>query len=538
MPALPRISSDTKTGGTAVSPHDPSQPSTNYLSMLADWEVVRTVYEGTRAMREAREEYLPKHVRESDQEYERRLQCTTLTNILRDSVQNTCSRPFRKKITLTETSPAVARTWSEDIDMMGMSLHMFAVRAFREALIDGMVHVLIDMSVVPEGATKAEENALRTRPFFTLIPARNLIAAYTRTNEANEAICFHARILEISTELDGFQEVEVKRVRVYHIDDPRQPSGEPIVLENGTVEPYFPARWSLWEQTNAGWVQVDGGPLLKSGGISWDRVPLQTFYTGSVIQPYLCTPTFLDLAWKNVEHWQSSSDQRNILTKSRFPILAASGVEDPASLLNSNGELEVGPHMALVTPHKDCKWYYVEPQGNAIEAGFKDLKQLTEDMRIMGIDPLLPQNSGSMTATESSIDESKARAPLEQWAWEFTDFITRCFDDAFRWVGLVANIGTAKILLDTDMGIGNQKLGDLQTLIQLRQTREISRGTLFEELKRRGLLGPYFDAEIEQQNLEAELLSEAAIMNAANAANGDDGFDSVTGEPDDPSQLH
>jgi hypothetical protein len=480
---------------------DPSTPSYAYLRMEEDWHVVRTVYEGTRAMREARHRYLPQHTRETDDEYERRLQCTTLHNVLRDAVQNTAARPFRKRIALTETSPEVAQFWAEDIDLIGNSLHMFAVRAFREALLDGMVHVLVDMSIVPPGATKADEMALRTRPFWTLVPARDLIAAYSRFDEAGNKICYHARIRETVTELeDDFFEVEVERVRVYRLKPEEDEFGNPI--EGGREV----AVWELWERTSAGWEVIDGGPLLKAGGEPWDRVPLETFYCGNFIDDYVATPPFLDLAWKNVEHWQSSSDQRNILTKGRFPILAASGIEDPSKLLNDKGELEIGPHTALVTPHKEAKWYYVEPQGNAIKAGAEDLKQLVEDMRIMGLDPLMPQNGGMQTATERSIDESKARAPLEQWAWEFADFISRCFDRMFEWVGLGQYVGLAKVLLDIDMGLGDENKHDLQTLLQLRQLGDISRHTLYEELKRRGLLGPYFDPLREEQFIEQELM--------------------------------
>lgn len=502
---LPRISSDTKTGGGEGRTRDPSMPSYAYLMMCDDWDVIRTVYEGTRAMREARDKYLPQHTRETDDEYERRLKSTTLNNVLRDAVQNTSARPFRKRLALTETSPEVAHVWADDVDLIGNSLHMFAVRAFREALLDGMVHVLVDMSVVPAGATKADEMAMRTRPFWTLVPARDLIAAYSRFDEAGNKICYHARIRECAVELDDdFYEVAVERVRVYRLKPEMDDLGNPI--EGGREI----AVWELWERTSAGWEIIEQGPMLKAGGEPWDRVPLETFYCGTFINDYIATPPFLDLAWKNVEHWQSSSDQRNILTKARFPMLAASGIDDPKGLLNERGEFEVGPHTALVTPHKESKWYYVEPQGNAIKAGADDLKQLVEDMRIMGLDPLLPQNSGAITATERSIDESKARAPLEQWAWEFADFISRCFDRMFDWVGLREYLGTAKVLLDIDMGLGNEKDDDLQTLLQLRQIGDISRYTLYEELKRRGLLGPYFDPVRENQFIENEMMEYIA----------------------------
>ncbi|MGE5510350.1 MAG: DUF4055 domain-containing protein [Bacteroidota bacterium] len=498
----------------------PDLPSAAWLEMCQDWDVVRDVYQGTRRMREKGEVYLPKHPRESKAEYQVRLQRTTLTNILRDAVMNTAARPFSRRVTLTETSPDIAKDWCDDIDLMGRSLHMFAVRAFREALLDGMCHVLIDMAVMPQGATRGDEMAIGARPFLTFVPARDLLAAYMTYNEAGEKICCHARIRETAMQLVGFQEELIERVRVYYVAGPDD-TPDPVTGET------FPggAIWELWERGPAiGWHLKESGPMVKSGGELWDRVPLETFYAGTPVADFICPPPFLDLAWKNVEHWQSSSDQRNILTKGRFPMLAVSGVEDISKLVNSEGELEVGPHTLLVTPSHQAQWYYVEPKGAAIKAGEEDLKRLTEEARIMGLDPLLPQNTGQQTATERAIDESKARAPLEQWAWEFADFMRRCFDSMFLWVGLKQYLHTAEILLDTDMGLSDKdKNSDLPTLIQLRQVGDISRHTLFEELKRRGLLGPYFDAGAEEMRLEEErLISLSNAIDAADAQGASD----------------
>ena len=523
MATLPAISSNYRAGSAALG-MDPTTPSYTYMSMTEDWDAIRTVYSGTHEMRRAREKYLPKHMRESDDDYDRRLKATSLTNVLRDAVQNTAARPFRKRVQLTEQSPEVARSWSDDMDMMGHSLHMVSVRAFREAILDGMVHVLIDMVTVPEGSSKGEESALKSRPFWSIIPARDLIAAYVRFNEAGEKICYHARVRANFPRLEGYSEVIVERVRCYRLVE----AGELDPATWPGYENYAGAVWELWEKRPGQWELVDGGAMLKAGSVAWDRIPIETFYAGTDIDDYRCTPPFLDLALLNIIHWQSSSDQRNILTMGRFPILAAAGIEDIKELLNSKGELAIGPKTALVTPNKEAKWYYVEPQGAAIKAGADDLKALIEDMRIMGLDPLMPQNTGAQTATEHAIDESKARAPLEQWAWEYCDFISRCFDRMFEWLGATDMIGQSKISLDTDIGLGTQKDQDLDILLRLREMRDLSRRSLFQELKRRSLLGPYFDPDIEARHLEDE---------AMDAVQG--GFDPLTGAllPPDPIPL-
>jgi hypothetical protein len=514
MAALPSvISSDTKAGITPLG-MDPTTRSTNYLSMLESWDVIRTVYEGTIAMRRAGKKFLPQHTRESDDEYNRRLQSTSLTNVLRDTIQNTASRPFRKRVQLAEQSPQMCKDWSENVDLQGHSLHMVAIRGFRESMLDGMFHIITDMQTVAKGTSKGEETARRVRPYWTVIPARDLIAAYARYNDVGEKIVYHARIYNCFTRLNGFQEELVEQVRTYRLVE----AGELNPVDWPGYENYAGAVWELWEKMPGAWTLIDGGPMLKAGAVPWDRVPLRTFYAGTDIDDFHCTPPFVDIAHLNVIHWQSSSDQRNILTVARFPMLAASGIQDTKDLTNDKGELAIGPRAALITPDAQGKWYFVETTGAAITAGREDLKQLIEDMRIMGLDPLMPQNTGAQTATEHAIDESKARAPLEQWAWEYADFIAKCFDDMCEWVGAADQVGASKVQLDTDIGLGTQKDQDLSILLQLRQMRDISRHSLYEELKRRALLGPYFDPVAEQQHLDDE---------AAEAL--DRGFDPQTG---------
>jgi len=461
---------------------NPSITSAAYQDMIEDWQLCRTVYNGTGAMRRARQRYLPQYARESDQEYDRRLCATTLTNYFRLAVLNAVGRPFSKPVTIDNKTSNVVFDWAKDIDLEGHDINVWGRRAMREGLIDGMVHCLVDHVALPKGLNAKEFMELGGgRPYFSLVPAQHLLAAYTDYVGGLKR-CVHARIREWHTYLNGFREERRERVRV--------------------LEPGY---YALWEAGPGGWTIIEEGDLLKANGEPWEWVPLETWYAGTSDIDYIVTPPFLDLAYKNVEHWQSSSDQRNILTKGRFPMLAASGV-DPNSVLDASGNLVVGPHTALLTEDAQGKWYYVEPGGSAIEAGRKDLEDLEKAMAQLAMDPIqTAKGHTAQTATGKTLDDAKARAPLEIWARDFANFLERCVNNAFEWLSLEG--AECKIEVNTDFGLNLADMSELTTLTTLRGMREITRPTLYAELKRRQVLSDAFDPELEEAMLEIEASS-------------------------------
>ena len=94
-------------------------PSALYLAMLPNWKLVDTLNGGTRAMREAGGEYLPKEPGESHDAYTVRLSRTFLFPGLKRSIQALVGKVFSKPITVAEDAPTEVTDWSEDIDLQG-----------------------------------------------------------------------------------------------------------------------------------------------------------------------------------------------------------------------------------------------------------------------------------------------------------------------------------------------------------------------------------------------------------------------------------
>ncbi|MCV5359812.1 DUF4055 domain-containing protein, partial [Escherichia coli] len=80
----------------------------------------------------------------------------------------------------------------------------------------------------------------------------------------------------------------------------------------------------------------------------------------------------------NIKHWQSQSEQDNILHVARVPLLVAYG-------LDRNEELTVGASTATIFEDRTKNGLeYVEHSGAAIESGETSLEKLENQMRHAG----------------------------------------------------------------------------------------------------------------------------------------------------------
>lgn len=448
---------------------DPSTPSSTYKAMLPAWELVLALLGGTEAMRAAGRKYLPQYEREEGKAYEERLKRTVLFNYFAKALSNLASKPFAKPVRLGEAAPAELHALVEDVDKLGSDVTAWARPVFKDGLAKGLTHFLVDFPAVDTEVVRTLEDERRAglRPYFVHVPAESLIAAYAEVVDGEERLT-HVRIRETEVRREGFEEKVVERIRV---------------LE--------PDAWVLYERSGTRkWAEVGGGPN-KLGFI-----PLVTWYAGPREGFMRARPPLEDLAYLNLAHWQSGSDQRNVLTVARFPLLAASGLADASGV-------EVGPRKLLVTEQAQGKFYYVEHSGAAIAAGRQDLEDLKDEMAALGVE-LLVRKSGSATATEKSINTAHSHSELQAMAEAFADALELAFHYAAQWLGLEVEDGALKVEVHTDFGLAQGDAQGLDVLFKARAAREISRAAFLAELKRRGVLAADFDADMDAELLGAE----------------------------------
>jgi len=457
---------------------NPGLESRNYAEMSRRWPLVEALMGGTTAMRAAATTYLPQDDKESSGNYTARLERSFLLNAFARTVRSMTGKPFSKPIVLREGADPRLAEMVEDIDKEGRKLNLFAEEVFRTAMQYGLSHILVDMpKSTKTNPTLADDLAERRRPYWVHYKPRQLIG-YRSQRVGSQQMLTQIRLRETTMEDDGdYGEKEVLRIR-----------------EIGLT--YY----KIWRQDTVNgqtvWVIEDEGPMTLG------FIPFFTVYTGRV-GFQLANPPLEDLAWMNVAHWQSSSDQRQILHVARVPILFSSGLGEDAS------KLIIGPNRHIQGP-ENATMGYVEHSGAAIGSGRQDLLDLEDNMRLMGLELLMPMNGGGQTATAKALDYADINSPLQFMALGLQDTIDLALWASAQWM---KSSGEAKVKVNTDFGITLRDAADVQGLIQARIAGEISRETFWRELKRRNILADDFDEKAENILVKAE--EEEALKQAA-----------------------
>jgi len=460
-------------------PKDPKSPevtSDAYDAMKNAWNKIQTVLDGTDDMRSAGRIFLPQHFGESNDSYKERLERNTLLNLTKLTLTSWVGRPFSKPMTFTDVPPAIEALFT-NIDLVGNDVQVYGRDWFSDGLSKSYSHTLIDFPRTDaEGVrTLRDDRAENIRPHWIHIRPEDLFFADAEMVNGREVLR-EIRIMEEVTERDGFAEVfqpqirritmfedEGGRVRLYRLADPRQ-------------------------KDKREWILHDEYPF------SLPVIPLVTFYSNREAF-MLGQPPLEDLADLNIAHWQSTSDQRAVLTVARFPILSVSGGTVDGK------EIVVGPRRLLYSPDPQARFSYVEHTGKAIEAGQKDLESLETNMAEYGAE-FLKRRPGSITATQRTLDTAEATSPLQDTAIRFGHSMTQALNYTAMWMKLEEG-GTAEVYTDFSFS-GDQT--DLNFLRDLRKMREISRVALLTESQRRGVLADGYDMEADELLLEEEAL--------------------------------
>lgn len=448
-------------------------------AMQPDWAKIDALVGGTKAMRAARETYLPKFPAEDQESYDYRVKTSTLFNSLGRTLENMAAKPFAEAITFTDIDP-VAEEWLDDIDQCGNNVTVFAHSVFLEGLAKGLTHILAEFppTMGEDGVllypTKAAEDAAGVRPYLVHIKPGQIIDAVPMRGPGGAQVIGHVRFMECVEEppvAGEFGATHVEQIRV---------------LE--------PGRWATYRKSKAADSTKDTWLLYEQGVTSLNFVPMVTFYTKRT-GFMTATPPLLDLADLNIKHWQSSSDQDSILHTARVPILSISG-------LNEGDKIEIGAKSFLKLP-LGAEAKYVEHTGAAIEAGRLSLSDLENQMRAMGAE-LLVETQVSTTATQNNIEDTEAKCQLSRMVQGLEDTL----DNA-----LAIMHAYKKMDYKGDLDIFDDFSSDailatagpfVIALIQLVNNGLISKEDAFNEMQRYGIINPDLVWEDVQSKMELE----------------------------------
>ncbi len=475
-------------------------PTTGYELMREEgsWDMLTALLGGTKAMREAGQEYLPKETDEKDGNYTTRLNRSFLYNGYKDTITKCVARPFSKPMTIE--LPELMKPLIENFDGEGQHIQDFAQEYFEQMVQWNVAHAFADYPSIddPKGENKKTVQQKGLLPYNRIIPTKTMIGWKSGKKKANEKELTQIRYVEQETnESNDWEQETKKQIWVVEADN-----------------------FKVYEQNDEeDWVVVDSGDIEKN----FEGIPLVTAYAKKK-DFMIGLPPLQELGWANVEHWQSLSDQKNILRYCRFGILMAAGFN--ADEIKKG--ITVAPTQVVFSEETDAKLTFTEHTGKAVEAGRKDIESIESRMEVLGLQPML-QRYWNVKATGQAINETKSVSQIEMWISNTIRAMKQILVLDAKWMGL-DNITEEDIKLEInkDFVFGQAESKSIEALIKAREIGDIDHKTFLMELKRFGVLSDDVNVDdtirlsaVEQPNLPGlgtDTEDEAAIAKAKEEA--------------------
>lgn len=436
-----------------------------FLDRRDEWKLYDDLFGGTKTMREAGKLYLPQEAKEPDEAYEARLKRTVLFNGFKRSLRTLSSRPFIQPVQYKDADE-MEQAWANNIDRCGTDLNQFAKLMLTQALKKNFCLVLVDHPTIDTEMDHRTQIEMDIRGYPVIIPNESLIDFDVEQDDTSDSLS-QLRFYETYEYTDPADQwtKEIKtQIKVWtkdFIQIYRAPSDSNTSVNNI-------ADWELYSE------------VPNTIGI----IPVVIYYQEKK-GTFDSDNSLNDLAWLNINHWQSLSDQQNILHIARVPILHYKG-------WNKNNEINVGPNVMVKSTDVNAALEYVEHSGSALDSGSSDIMNTEERMAVMGAD-MLVKRTASKTATEKLLNEEAETSELGQMVISLEQKIQMIFQLMKLWQGGESNI---QVTIFKDFAI-NIDSTDLPVLLQSRINNEITQETYLNELKRRGVLDDTVDSEDE-----------------------------------------
>ena len=457
--------------------NDPSKTTPAVDAMREDWAIVDPLMNGTKGMRAAGTALLPKWPKEDAEAYKARLSASTLLPAYSETVASMTGRVFAKPVTVSENVPARIVELAEDIDQQGNNLQVWLQELFSIGLSRGICFALVDYPRAAGIRTRADEIAAGVRPYSVIIKPEQVLG-WKSVGQAGGQVLTQFRYMESVEEDDPENEFVSKTIQQVR------------VLEIG--------KWTVWRKR-----EVNGKTewfVFEEGVTTLPLIPLAVLYTKRT-GFMTAKPPLMELAHLNVKHWQSQSDQDNILHVARVPMLVRTGVNQQ---FNEQGqpvvqEIQVGGCLNDLPEGGDLK--FVEHTGKAIEAGRVSLQDLEAQMRMAGGKLLQREDSGTKTATQAEEEAAQDNSPLETMAGRLED----CGDQILQLFAMWLNLpdgGNIKVNGNFDADFIPEVT--LPTLLNMRNSGALSDETLFNEMLRRRVVSDDLDWQDEKERIEQQ----------------------------------
>ncbi|HCL6635066.1 TPA: DUF4055 domain-containing protein [Citrobacter freundii] len=457
---------------------DISTPNLDYGNMVQAWDINDALMGGTLYMRQLGESYLPRWPKEDKEDYKKRLAVATLLPAYEETINQNVGRVFAEPIQLGENVPDALREFAKNVDLEGTRLDVWAQAFFSLAMQYGLSHALVDYPRVDaeQVKTKADEKATGARPYVTMLNPRQLIGWKSKMT-GGKVVLTELRIKEVIVEDgDDFGQTKVEQIRL---------------LTPGTVQIY---RKSTGAEGQPTWALHDEWQTSRKD------ITLVTLYTKRT--GFMCgSPPLLNMALLNIKHWQSQSEQDNILHVARVPLLTVFGLEE-------GQELVIGSSSATQFSDRQKQGLeYVEHTGTSISAGKESLTDLVEQMRQAGAKLLRTDNTSTKSVDQTSEEKMQEQSPLYTMATSLEDAIDNILQIMGEYIG-EAEGGNVDVRTELDVESKEFNPSAALAIQALRQGGDIRRADAIKSLQKLNII----DADADPDKVLDELLAESSSL--------------------------
>lgn len=439
----------------------------------------RDLFEGADVVKAKRETYLFKGKNETDADYEKRLQRATLD-------------PYVAKIVISRQAvvhgkaavrelPAELQKYLDDVDRKGTSAQTFFEDCTKEAQIDGIHWVLIDMPRTPVGGfrTRRDEEIAGHKPFFQHLPADCVIDWQVGDDRRLDWAVIAETVQKAPIEAGGERE-SVNQWKIW-----------------------TRTSWSVYRIAEGG--QTAGYRLVDQGGNPLGEVPLVPFF-GIMKTDYSGWPVARSVLAHVLQIYNKESDLDWYETLAAHPVPWIIAPVKPEKL-----DVTQGIWMQSDATGAPIQIGYLETTGNAFSALRESIRDVAARILSIALAQAKKETAQVQSAEGQREDRRIFTTSLKGFSVHAQHSEQRCWRTLAKWLRLgEAPIASINVDYNKDFDDRIIEATMINALADLVDASQLTNETLLQILKDGEVLPEDTDVSEELEKLQAAKARAAA----------------------------
>lgn len=462
-----------------------------YLNMKCKWDRCMHVACGQDKIHEMGELYLPRLLKQDDDEYKAYKHRTPFYNATWRTIVGLQGMIFRRPPEWEV--PDTVKPMMDNVNLKGASLHMFALGCVEETLKIGRIGIFTDYPTATEGLTLADAKRMNLRPSLSMYKAQSIINWKTRTVGNKTLLSLVVLAEEIDRSIDDFTDVCEKQYRVLDLT--------PMEVEVGTVKDVYRVRVMKvvpdLTAPNKERDEIVSTAFPKINGKYLEEIPFQ--FVGVDDNSWeVDEPPMIDLVDINIAHYRVSADYEHgcHFTGLPTPVIAGYVKGQDADTFS------IGSSEAWVFANANAKATYMEFTGQGLAALEKNLEKKEGFMAVLGARMLEAQQTGHVEAADTvTIRRGGEQSMLASVAQAISIGILSALKTFCRFAN--ADDSKVKFALNKDFFPVPMDSLELTAYVAAWQNQAISYDTLHRKMKRADVVDIESTVEDELKKIKA-----------------------------------